>query len=461
MTTALSVLDTRQPDSHYQPLHAAIPAWLGQASPDKHQALSRAKPVPLHTSTAQQAELKRLNAAHWGAQNAVEDALKDLQGPSAYARKVLEEALLSRFGLTLDSEAVYLRLYIPKTVPWLSIPSGAARTWTVSLLDAALHNFEHNETDQSAFERDSTYITRPSTNGQFETLPTVREKIPIVTFTSLCRELDIGTRYQQYLREQLGLAEPVAGAALQHKVSSSQKAALRAALQLARIRGDIQADYAQQVEGLLEGHRALKLGNLALQCHDLMMMDAPLSGILLFAPDLERTRSAQRLLAYVPDDPQHPLKEYASPLAFKQELTRQLRDADYQAFFSRFVAHEHRGTFFANLSQRLARITWHPPEHGSGLAPWRKEPTDDPKLQFVVKTVEGDIWQHLYQQKLNQILNDARTQAVSTAEVDRKARWALWDSFVNVASEILNVALLVVAPFIPGLGELMLGYMAY
>ncbi|TFY85544.1 hypothetical protein DYL59_25115 [Pseudomonas kairouanensis] len=448
---------TDQPDSHYQLLIHAIPPWLGTASSLKQQALSKTQLRPLTASP----ELKRLNAAHWSAQNAVDAALQQVQGPRAFARSVLEEALLTRYGVGLNSETVYLRLYIPQHIPWFSIPSGAARTWTVSLLDAALHNFEHSETVKDAFEPDSTFITQPNATGQFDTLPAILQKISITTFTALCRELDIGARYQTYLRTQLGLNEPVSAAALQAKLGTSHKAALRTALHVARLQGDIQDDFAQQVEGLLQGRSDLTLNNLALHCYTLQIMEAPLTGILLLAPDLESTRSVQRLVAYVPDDPQHPLKEYASALAFKQELTRQLREADYQTFFSRFLAHEHRGVFFADLSQRLGRITWHPTEYGSGLAPWRVEPTDDPKLQFVATPVQGDVWLHLYQQKLNQILNDARTQAVSTAMVDRNARWALWDSFVNVASSILNAALLIVAPFIPGLGELMLGYMAW
>ena len=457
MSTPSFTDDIGQPDSHYHLLRHAIPAWLGSASPLKQRALSQARLRPQPTN----AELKRLNVAHWDGQNIVDDALKQVQGPRAFARAVLEEALLTRYGVDLNSATIYLRLYVPQHVPWFSIPSGAARTWTVSLLDAALHNFEHGETVADAFEADSTFISQPNANGQFDTQPAILQKISITGFTGLCRELDIGARYQTYLRTQLGLDEPVSAAALQAKVDNSHKAALRAALHLARLRGDIQDDFAQQVEGLLQGRTDLSLGSLALRCHTLQMMDAPLTGILLLAPDLETSRSVQRLVAYVPDDPLHPLKEYASALAFKQELTRQLRDADYQAFFSRFVAYEHRGLFFANLGQRLARIKWHPYERGSGLAAWRKEPTDDPKLQFVATPIPSDVWPHLYQQKLNQILNDARTQAVSTATVDRNARWALWDSFINVASSILNAALLIVAPFIPGLGELMLGYMAW
>ncbi len=70
----------------------------------------------------------------------------------------------------------FLRLYLPDHLPWLRLKSGAARTWTVSLLDAALHNFESAETLADAFEPASTYITAPSSNGQFLTLPQILEK---------------------------------------------------------------------------------------------------------------------------------------------------------------------------------------------------------------------------------------------------------------------------------------------
>ena len=53
------------------------------------------------------------------------------------ATPILEQALKAEFGLELDVDATFVRLYIPDSVPWFSIRSGAARTWTVSLLDAA------------------------------------------------------------------------------------------------------------------------------------------------------------------------------------------------------------------------------------------------------------------------------------------------------------------------------------
>ncbi|MFQ6351170.1 dermonecrotic toxin domain-containing protein [Pseudomonas sp. R11F] len=453
------------PESHYERLKNAMPQWLGQASAAKHQALRQAKPhlgKPLQAATArQQALFKQATAHHWRAQNTVDDALKNLRDPKAYARPLLQNLLRQRFALNLDVDEVFIRLYIPLTIPWFAIRSGAARTWTVSLLDAALHNFDYKEADAGFYEPDSTFISRPSATGQFTTLPHIRDVMSINAFVRLCRELNLGATYAHHLRNALGLNTPSAGNSLALKVDTSQRAALRAALQLADIRGDIKPDFAQVISAMLEGAPRLSLGQLPVLCHTFTLLQTPLCGILLFAPDLEQARSSQRIVAYVPDDPQHPLKEYTSPLEFKRELTRQLRNEDYQLFFSRFVPHERLGVFFSGLSQRLSSINWHPPEPGAKHGMWRKEPTLDPKLQFVATPIPDEPWRYLYRQKLNKILNDARSQAVSTANADSQARWALWDSFVDIASTILNVALLVVTPFIPGLGELMMGYMAY
>ena len=460
--TNIDLTDTRLPDSHYQLLTSALPAWLGNASAGKRQALAKTAPQRLLQGSAEQrAALKRLTGAHWAAQNSVDHTLQHLQDVKAFATPILEQALKARFGLELDVDAIFVRLYIPDHIPWLPIRSGATRTWTVSLLDAALHNFEHKETLADAYEPASTFITRPRETGQFDTLPQIKRVLSVSAFTSLCRDLDIGARYAHYLDQALGMDNPVAAAVLRLKVDSSHKAALRAALQLARIQGDISDDFTTLIEGLIDGTPHLRLEGQPLLCQELRLMDIALTGILLFTPDLGSPRSAQRLVAYVPDDPQHPVKEYASSLTFKQELIRQLRNPDYQTFFSRFVPHARRGEFFSGLGQRLARITWHPPISGSSKAPWRSTPTDAPKLQFDAVPILGDPWLHLFQRKLDKMLNDARTLAVSTASVDREARWRLWDSFVEVAASILNAALMVAAPFIPGLGELMLGYMAY
>ena len=94
-------------------------------------------------------------------------------------------------------------------------------------------------------------------------------------------------------------------------------------------------------------------------------------------------------------------------------------------------------------------MTWHPHVPGEPLPSWRDTALDNPNLQFSVKRIRAPLWEHMYQQKLNKILNDASELAVSTAYADRMARWVWWDNLEKIFADILNAALLVVTPFVP------------
>ena len=462
---SLDTRDAQHPDEHYLILKDAIPYWLGNISPAQRQALRGIQPALAATlqaaSAAQHQQLQALNAAHWRAQSAVDQQLQHLQDANAFAEPLLKAALKTACGRDVDVRKTFLRLYVPTTTPWFSIKTGGARAWTVSLLDAALHNFEDAETKDDAYERESTFITQPTASGQFESLPAINSKLSISAFIKLCRTLDIGAQYQTYLQEHLGFNDPGAAAALQQKVTTSQQAALKAALQWARMSGDLSENCFRLINGLLDGVQGMRLNGQTLLCHDLSMMAAPLTGVLVFAPDAYTPRHISRIVAYVPDDPEHPIKEYASSAAMEAELTRQLRTKDYQRFFSRFIDQERSGFFFADLQQRLAHIKWHKPEPGSSQPAWREEPIAKPDLQLVSTPLSAELWQHLYQARLNKILNDAKVIAIPTATVDSRARWARWDSLVNIATSIIETAAFVIAPFVPGLGELMMSYMAW
>lgn len=457
--------DAFRPDAHYQHLSNVIPSWLRQATPQRREALRNSAPgIPAGLKDApphQHAELGKLIARHVTSQNQVDQMMAKLQSPADFAEPLLEAALKTRFGLELDARKTFLRLYIPAHIPWLRLKSGAARTWTVSLLDAALHNFESAETKADAFEPASTYITPPSATGQFNTLPQILEKMPITAFTSLCRELDIGQRYKEYLDDNLGISNPVAAAILKSKIHDSQKTALTAALHMAQMQKLLGSDVHRLTLGLLDNLPSLRLHGLPWGYHELTIMNARLTGIVLFAPDLERATEVVRVVAYIPDDPEHPIKEYSSTAAFAEELGQRLRAPEYQQFFSRFINHEDRGHFFAQLNNELSPLTWQPVPPGDPHPTWRERPNQRPDLHIAATPVKDDLLTHLYQSKLNKILNDARVIAVSTATVDQRARWALWDSFTEIASTLLNIAAFIALPFVPFLGELMLAYMAY
>lgn len=431
------------------------------ATPLKIQGWHKTAPASHHEN------LKAANIDAWNSQNQVDRLIDKLQDVYSFAAPLLQAKLKEMYGVDDDVKTTYLRFYLPKDRPWYVIDTlGGVTTRTVSLLDAALHNFAPSET----FESDSDFITKPDERGHFDIKP-IKSKMTIEQFQALCRELDIGALYTAHLKSVLLVSEPVAKTVLQYKVNESQKSAFKAATQLALMTKDISRNAHEVLLGMFDGQQNLTLGGKVVQFCDLCMMDTTLTGIVIVAPiPEERDRlGIGKVIAYVPHDPEHPVKEYASTVDFMTELTRQLRENNlipssqmsYRQFFSQFVDQQQRGHFFAGLEQRLTTVTWHQKEPLDQRPSWRETPVANPDLQFSVSPITNDFWQHLYQQKLNKILNDAREIAVSTADADSKARWTWWDNFKQIVSDIFNVALMVLTPFVPGLGELMLAYTAY
>ncbi len=464
-TVRLDAFDTVHDDTHFLHLLHATPDWLASASALRRDALRRSSPHPksgLAASARQHhVHLGALNAQHWTAQNQVDRLLADLKDVDAFAAPLLATAIKDKSGLTLDVKNTFLRLYIPVTNPWFGFSTGAKRIWSVSLLDAALHNFESHEAEVDAFDADSCFITRPDEREQFETLPDITRALSIADLIKLCRTLDIGAQYQAHLQHHLGVTRPDVAATLRLHVETSQKTALKSALLFARMHNDIQEDFFRLIGGLIDGLQGMRLDGETLHSHSLSLLSSELHGIIVFAPDLSTSQHVSRIVAYVPNDPEHPIKEYASSTAFAAELTRQLRQSDFQHFFSRFIAHNERGRFFSTLNSRLTQIQYYPHERGDPQPAWREVAVEHPDLQFHAKIIQASLWQQQFEDALNKILNDGKSLAVPTAWVDQQARWAFWDSLISIASTLLTVAALVATPFVPFLGELMLGYMAY
>ncbi|WP_300627631.1 DUF6543 domain-containing protein [Pseudomonas sp.] len=452
--TATSAASSDDKGVHFDVISQALPTWAKQAQPKRLKALGEAKKTIrdwYRIRSPQHDVLKDAVAKQWEAQNAVDKQLKDLQAIDSFAEPLLKHALKEQYGVEEDVRDTYLKLYIPTG----AVIRGATSK-TFSLLHAALHNFSAGET----FTNECSFTTRPDAEGRFE-VKHIKHRMTLGQFKTLVRKLDIGALYQQHLEEQLGLKQPVVAGVLRARVIRSQQAAFRAAIHSALMMGHIDHAMHNLLPGLIEGRTDLKLNRLPVRCHDLVMMDTVLTGIVLIGPDLLRSREPAPIVVYLPDDPEHPLKQYPDTRAFVQELTRQLRQPDYQQFFCRFVPQASRGLFLAKLNDRLSNVTWHPRQPLSALPSWRDTPVDSPNLQLGVRGLKEGLWSHLHRQKLNQILNDSREIAVSTAYADRMARWAWWDNLEKILADVLNVALLVATPFVPVLGQLMLAYSAW
>jgi hypothetical protein len=462
---------------HYDFIASAIDDNFKTATVARVEALAatplNAQAWYTNAPTAYLEKLRVANIKAWGSQNEVDRLLARID-LTAFATPLLQARLKERYGIELtsdtdsdsDIERTWLHLYMPKSSPWYAFNlSDGVTARQVSLLQAALHNFASKE----KVADDSDFISKPDKIGNFDVLP-IRQTMSIRQFQALCRELDIGAQYKKHLESYLLPDEPVAKAVLQHKVTQSQKDALAVAAHIALLTHDIEYDAYKTLLALAEGQTRLMLNGRRQQCCDLSMLGTRLTGILLLIPAVRDSRGINRLIAYLPNDPDHPLKEYPSPQAFQAELARQLREnkvsavtrQSYQQYFSQFVDQQQRGHFFAELEQRLFIVRYHQKEYPDDSRPaWRKDDVAKPQLRLQHVPLAPDYWTHAYQKKLDKILNDARELAVSTADADSKARWAWWDNFKKIVSDIFNAALLIATPFVPGLGELMMVYTAY
>lgn len=454
------------PDAlHLTILSNAIAPWLGGASAAKRGALAANTPVVADwystITDLQHEKLKRLNGEAWTTQNRVDRAFSAIKTPEDFGAELLQKALKDEFDLDANVRTTYLQLYIPLTLAGFTVKPGAARTWSVSLLDAALHNFEPAEATDGAYERHSGFTTAPSATGQFASLPGFDAKISVVQFTTLCRRLDIGGQYQRYLDQALDLDNPVARTALEYWLKQSHLAALKLALFMAVLNKDLPTDHYLKLLNLINQDHPGHSDCPHVLGHELFIMDCRLTGIVLFAQDLQASRDVEPVVAYIPDDPEHPIKYYASSAQFSQALTTKLRSTNYQRFFSRFVRHADAGVFFADLNQRLSQVEWHPHTAGDPRPSWRDTPVSPPKLQLSSQKIDSGLFEHLFEMKLSKLLDDARSRAVSTATANQKARWARWAFLQTIGEALLQVVAFVAMPFIPPLGALMLAYTAY
>lgn len=402
---------------HYSLIERRLPDWLATTAWTRAQALGQVStahlPKLLRTADKDHSVLKRANAEAWTTQNAIDKRLKDLQDVYAFAAPLLTAALVQRYAITLDVRATHLFLVITKG----TLLQGTSSR-TVSLLDAALQNFAKDET----FTDSSSYITRPDARGHFM-IEMHKDRMSIAQFVALCRELDIGAQYARHMKQHL-----LDGADLQPQVIASQQAALNNAAHLAQLHDEIQPATFHLLQRTVKGERGV------MQFYRLRMQGTLLTGILLIATDLDQATDVVPVVAYIPHDPQGAIREYPSTLALRNALVEQLKAPAYQQFFSQFIDHVQCTAFFSGLQQR---------------------PT------LAAERIDGELWPLLYQAALNKILNDGRSLAVSTADADRRARWAWWDKVSQTLEGVLNVALLVITPFVPLLGEVMLAYTAY
>jgi hypothetical protein len=502
---------------HFRRVFDAIPGAIKNAPLARLKSLETRKPaIPDWFSGARVIDrqyLKQLIDERWRAQSVLDKTLGNLQDDiQAFAEPLVSEKLQASFNSVERVSELTVQLEVPSTIGFV-IDIGASRVRQSTLLEAALHNFEEAETAEGAF-RNSSGIYRKDNQGSLSLEPA----ISLPAFATLCRSLDIGGQYQRHIKSVLSPGTEKARKTLQKDSVTSEKAAFHVAALIARLKGDISDHAYGKLGQMREGQPNITLYELPLQCHRLSLMGCRLTGIVLFSavsdpsqierevkaltPTLlsfwinwsrripvlpgqeydkfkllqaffangpqglsdellrredifKQSRLSGPLIAYVPDDPDHPLKEYPSLTAFMKVLLGQLRSTDYQSFFSRFVAQKDKGLFFTRVKERLTTVTWHEREPLDMGPWWRETAVENPDAEPVTNQIADDLWVTLFLERRDKAIADARLIAVPTDDEDANARFKRLISYLSIGWNVFNFA----AMLVPGLGEAMLGIM--
>ncbi|WP_434628951.1 hypothetical protein J3P84_07105 [Pseudomonas sp. Z1-29] len=463
MNTPITVVLPRRKIAHHKLIEKALPEWVAKTPLKQLEHLKTIRPeLPDWFKQATPAQHKELRGTHtdsWTKRNEVEKELERLLDVHSFAEPLLKKHIKQRFNIDLDVRETFINLYIPTRLPIIDLPTDGSKQWRVSVLDAALHNFEAFEGEADAHLPESGFITRPDAQGRFRILDEVTGKLPVDQFVRFCRELDIGRRYDTHLREELGLDDHGKQLRLKTRIIASQLADLKAVLHHASLTLAIQKSSLQSLLAFIAGR------DNTWQTYDLTLLSTPLTGPMIFSPGNEWSASAP-VVVYIPHDPKVPLKEYPSMAAFMTHLTEQLRGDSYKKFFSRFIQHDQLGSFHGALKRKFFHVIedrpnapdFGMPEHGfvEDL-----KPIPDPSLDYSASKISGNFLEELYSKQLSKIFKDAKVIAVSTDSEDRKTRHDRWERIKSIGLALFNAALFVIAPFVPVVGELMLLQMAY
>lgn len=500
---------------HYERIKALIPEAIKKAPVSRLKSLRRNVAVPESYRSLNADERKKLKQSlqtHWQLQDVLDSTLKGLeQDIQEFARPLLAQAIKDQFKVDLDVDTTTLKLYVPDKIIF-DIDRGATRARHSSLLEAALHNFEAAETEAGAFRTGSGVYT-PDQTGALRLHSITTEQ-----FAGLCRKLDIGAQYQKHVTALLTPAGVAEKEALKKQSVAVEKSALEVAILTASMTADIGSNGQAVLKELVSGKTGIQFNGQPLHAHRLSLFGLPLSGVVLFSAVAQKnviqnvllsflpkelqflfdwsrripglndslyekykvvsdvfangpgavTDEVSRrsdfydqslltgsVIAYLPDDPVHPLKEYASLTAFMKELITQLLDKSYQQYFSRFVAQKDKPKFFKRVNERLKEITWHQREPLSMGPWWRETPVENPNAEPITVPIEGDLWEYLYREKRDKAIADARLIAVPTDDEDAKTRWNRLVKYLDYGWNIFNFGVMLV----PGMGEVVLGVM--
>ncbi|WP_460418926.1 NEL-type E3 ubiquitin ligase domain-containing protein [Pseudomonas sp. microsymbiont 2] len=395
---------------------ARLPTWLRSASP------------------AQVTMLREALTLSWYFRERVSAVLAKIENIDDFALPLLRQALQPHAG-TADVKA--LRFRQGRREPIINeVPVGSHLTTVVyqhvPLLAAALGNFD---SDQASADGQPAGNRLDGPPGQKLALPNA------LTFARLCRELDLGRRYQAHLVSILQ-APDTRVASL---ISRAQRYAMLVDAHVAWIRGHVSDDEHQLLVDFCGLRGQLRLQGRSVQVKRLSLLGVTLEQIVVLDVRDERLdplySSTWRVLVHVPGDPQGAWRAFPDLRHFANALGKHLRTAPYQRFFSRFVRRRDGQRFFAAVVAGYDGV--------SDLA--------NIALEEHLRSWPKAVFDCLGEARIEQIKDDAAMIAVPTDEVDAQVRRAHEQRLEAEGWALLSLA----GMFVPVIGAGLLAVTAW
>ncbi|WP_367257078.1 DUF6543 domain-containing protein [Pseudomonas sp. stari2] len=393
-----------------------MPAWLLNASANDRENLYNS-----------------LRSSYKSRKNSLEQ-LQALKSPESFCAPLLSQAMSARLGEPFDVAGALFQ-HVRSTSSLLGLRKKLILPIGRDLLSAACENFELSETRADSYhERSLLYIPQRVTGDANRLLA-----IEPHEFAILCRELDLGKQYRKHVEALFG--DGSRPATLQATSITYWRDRFEVDRHIAYLRGHISANVYQALGSVAVSQP----GSKTLDYQSLEMLGVKLRGPMVIGSVMADSGDADRCVVYLPQDPDQPLREYASFHDVEIELSKRLKSADFLKSFMRFVTLRDRPTFLNGVEVRLLNVT---PLH---------LPFETPYLPLTVVSPEGraktDLFLAVFEHRAAQVRADARMMVVATDDEDEKTRQERLELYESIG---IN-ALLFLVSFVPLLGELMCG----
>lgn len=413
-------MTTMPPDGSLQDhlIASQLPTWLSGVSPESFSALNR--------SLSQQMQ----------AEHEVQTVYKGITPLDVFAVSRLQQKLLDLHQLSVDVRTAQIRfkVVLPAALAKL-LGKPVERYFQHTLLEAALHNFSASEA--------SSMPGAQILHADGTPLPLAPE-----VFAALCRSLDIGQQYQNFLKAQL-CAPGGEGQQVNLVIEQSQRASLEATARVAELKGEIDkhfldlllpvisatAETGTVIEDATEAH----LDRPVLVAKAWRVLGRKVRGALAF--EVHRAGAMEGVLCWVPGDAQGALCWYESWNVFFATLGKMFRLPGYDRFFQRFIGERDRMAFTLALEKAKASREAHLPVALDGR----------------YESITQPVFAHMRQEQVDTLLDNALLLAAPTADRDSVERDQRLHFYLDAGLSALGLASL----FVPWLGLPLLAVMAY